>query len=35
MYIEEKTNSEEKIAWVNNAITKGFTGMISPFRNIL
>ncbi|KAF2598979.1 hypothetical protein F2Q68_00011294 [Brassica cretica] len=24
-YIEEKTNGEEKIAWVNNAIRKGYT----------
>ncbi|CAN6867496.1 unnamed protein product [Brassica oleracea var. botrytis] len=26
-YIEEKTNAEEKTAWVNNAITKGFTAL--------
>nr|VDD25805.1 unnamed protein product [Brassica oleracea] len=26
-YIEEKTNGEEKIAWVNNAIRKGYTAL--------
>ncbi|CAH8266517.1 unnamed protein product [Arabidopsis lyrata] len=26
-YIEEKINAEEKTAWVNNAITKGFTAL--------
>ncbi|CAD5317933.1 unnamed protein product [Arabidopsis thaliana] len=26
-YIEEKINVEEKTAWVNNAITKGFTAL--------
>ncbi|ESQ33078.1 hypothetical protein EUTSA_v10004878mg [Eutrema salsugineum] len=26
-YIEEKTNAEEKINWINNAITKGFTAL--------
>ncbi|CAN6804076.1 unnamed protein product [Brassica oleracea] len=26
-YIEEKTNGEEKIAWVNNAIRKGYTDL--------
>ncbi|VVB03881.1 unnamed protein product [Arabis nemorensis] len=26
-YIEEKTNAEEKIAWVNNAIKKGYTAL--------
>ncbi|XP_010470862.1 PREDICTED: glutathione S-transferase Z1-like [Camelina sativa] len=26
-YIEEKTNAEEKIAWVNNAIRKGYTAL--------
>ncbi|CAH2045745.1 unnamed protein product [Thlaspi arvense] len=26
-FIEEKTNAEEKTAWVNNAITKGFTAL--------
>ncbi|CAF2042025.1 unnamed protein product [Brassica rapa subsp. narinosa] len=26
-YIEEKTNAEEKTAWVSNAITKGFTAL--------
>ncbi|WZZ35921.1 hypothetical protein YC2023_019322 [Brassica napus] len=30
-YIEEKTNGEEKIAWVNNAIRKGYTD--GPKRN--
>ncbi|KAJ0252844.1 Glutathione S-transferase Z1 [Hirschfeldia incana] len=27
MYIEKKTNAEEKTAWVSNAITKGFTAL--------
>ncbi|XP_023644296.1 glutathione S-transferase Z1-like [Capsella rubella] len=26
-YIEEKTNTEEKIAWVNNIIRKGYTAL--------
>uniref|UniRef100_M4ECU1 glutathione transferase n=2 Tax=Brassica campestris TaxID=3711 RepID=M4ECU1_BRACM len=26
-YIEEKTNGEEKIAWINNAIRKGYTAL--------
>uniref|UniRef100_A0A1J3DPZ0 glutathione transferase n=3 Tax=Noccaea caerulescens TaxID=107243 RepID=A0A1J3DPZ0_NOCCA len=32
-YIEEKVNAEEKIAWINNAIRKGFTALEKLLMN--